>query len=108
VPLYPAWPAQTNHLAPIVKESRMPEQTVTPGRIVTYVLSEADASAINDRHQATRNNAHAGDEYPALVVRTWGGTAANLQVFYDGDGQLWATSRNEGVGKGTWHWPARS
>jgi hypothetical protein len=81
-------------------------QTVSVGRIVTYVLTDADADLINQR-ATLANPAQAGDEYPALVVRVFGPPLANLQVFYDGEGSYWATSRTEGDTQGTWHWPAR-
>lgn len=78
-------------------------QVPTIGRIVTYVLTEQDAAAIgagNGRCNVPKE----GDAYPAMIVRVWDGSV-NLQVFYDGDGVLWATSRPEGERPGTWHWP---
>ncbi|GLH97359.1 hypothetical protein [Phytohabitans aurantiacus] len=88
----------------------------TIGRIVHYTLSEQDAEAINRRREdfaeapATNtgfvghvgNPASTGDIYPAMVVNTFGGTAANLQVFLDGNDTYWATSRVEGADQGTW------
>lgn len=104
----------------------------TIGRIVHYTLTEADAKAINKRradfyafqqtlagtpdpghrgatgHVAhTGNQASTGDVCPAMVVRTFGGTAANLQVHLDGTDTYWATSRSEGEGAGFWVWPPR-
>jgi hypothetical protein len=76
------------------------------GRIVTYVLAENDAQYINAT-ATSHNTARDGDEYPAMVVRVWDDSSVNLQVFYDGSGSHWATSRPEGDGPGTWHWPAR-
>jgi hypothetical protein len=61
----------------------------TIGRIVHYTLDEHDAEAIN------------------RVVRTFGGTAANLQVFLDGNDAYWATSRVEGSERGNWVWAPR-
>lgn len=84
--------------------------TVSPGRIVTYVLTQRDADNINDDLAASSNVAHAGDKYPALVIRTFSnGNSINAQVFYDGDGQLWVTSRAQSIEpvQGFWHWPAR-
>ncbi|GLZ34882.1 hypothetical protein Lesp02_70690 [Lentzea sp. NBRC 105346] len=82
------------------------------GRIVHYRLSEHDAEAIT----AARNNSEgrdrgnvvvAGQSYPATVVRTFGGHAANLQVHLDGTDTYWATSRVPGEDNGQWCWPAR-
>lgn len=104
----------------------------TIGRIVHYTLTAADADAINKRradfnafrqtltgapdpgHRGATghvahvgNHAAAGDVYPAMVVRTFDGHAANLQVMLDGTDTYWATSRTEGNGKGFWAWPPR-
>lgn len=93
----------------------------TLGRIVHYVLSEADAEAVNRRrddfdtatpgHTGLQahvgNRAEAGQVFPATVVRTFGGDAANLQVSLDGTDTYWATSRQEGDQPGTWCWPPR-
>lgn len=81
-------------------------QTVSIGRVVTYILDELDAGRINAT-ATSHNSAKAGDEYPAIVVRVWTPPCVNLQVFFDGIGSYWATSRSEGTGEGTWHWPAR-
>ncbi|MEU1810934.1 hypothetical protein [Micromonospora aurantiaca (nom. illeg.)] len=70
----------------------------TIGRIVHYTLSEHDADAIEARRGGARgvnNRAEAGQTYPAIVVRTFGGDA-NLQVMLDGPDTYWATSRGEG------------
>lgn len=99
----------------------------TPARMVLYVLSEADADQINRRRgDAAReqagqaqsgyvvhigNSAAAGDMYPAVVVRTFGGPAINLQVLLDGNDTYWATSRTETDADarepGHWFWPSR-
>jgi hypothetical protein len=104
----------------------------TIGRIVHYQLSDHDAADINRRRadaEAYRlanprpdqsgdpgasghvahvgNRAAAGDCYPAVVVRTFGGTAANLSVLLDGTDTFWATSRGEGDQPGQWVWPPR-
>lgn len=89
------------------------------GTIVTYKLTADDAQAINrrrddfDRTQHTGqpwpygaqahlgNRASAGDVYPAVVVRNWGGDV-NLKVLLDGNDDLWATSRSQGHGQGMW------
>lgn len=102
------------------------------GRIVHYTLSEQDAQSINRRrddfeafrrsvvgqpeqgmpgatgHQAhVGNRAVAGQVFPAVIVRTFGGTAVNLQVFLDGNDTFWGTSRQEGEGEFRWCWPPR-
>jgi hypothetical protein len=74
------------------------------GRVVTYVLTEQDAAAIGAA-PGRCNTPREGDEYPAMIVRVWDDTSVNLQVFYDGDGSLWATSRPQGDGPGGWRWP---
>lgn len=74
------------------------------GTFVTYTLNVQDAATVNARPSGAfngHNHAHPGDEYPALIVRDWG-AYKNLQVFYDGDGSIWATSRSQGDGPGTW------
>lgn len=91
----------------------------TIGRTVHYRLSQCDADAINHRRagHATRdrvnvqtigNHATAGDICPAMIVATFGGPAANLQVVLDGTDTYWATSRPEGTEPGTWAWPERT
>ncbi len=92
----------------------------TVGRIVHYTLTEADAEAANRRRGNgsagsdgggmvvhVGNHAAVGQVCAALVVRTFDGPYANLQVFLDGNDTLWATSRSEGDGPGFWQWPAR-
>lgn len=103
------------------------------GRIVHYTLSEGDVDAINQQTPMVqyglqvRNSVHAGDIYPAVIVRVFGAECANLQVLLDGRASYWATSRvfddpevdrgprysptpdHEGPGHAgaTWHWPPR-
>jgi hypothetical protein len=89
----------------------MPAPTI--GRIVHYTLTEADAAAINKRRTGALvdrvgNHATAGDICPAMIVRTFGGPAANLQVVLDGTDSFWVTSRTEGTEPGTWAWPERT
>ncbi len=110
----------------------MSDQKPTVGRIVHYQLSEYDAADINRRRSdadafrranprpdqpgelgATGHVMHVGNHAaegqvcPAIVVRTFGGDAANLQVLLDGTDTYWATSRTEGDQPGQWSWPAR-
>jgi hypothetical protein len=100
---------------------------VTIGWIVHYTLSEQDAEQINrrrsdyvaflrHRHEGSvetgfqghvGNSAAAGEVYPAIVVRTFGGDYVNLQVLLDGSDSYWATSRREGEGPNTWSWPPK-
>ena len=83
----------------------------TIGCIVHYRLSEQDAEKINQRRavdSGAGNRAVVDQVFPAMVVRTFGGPAVNLQVFLDGDDTYWATSRSEGDEQGGhWHWPPR-
>lgn len=95
---------------------------ITPGRTVLYVLTEADADAINRRRTdgasiAARikedkwplgaqahigNTACSGDVLPAVAVKVIGDAPnplVNLQVFLDGNDTYWATSRYEDVEK---------
>lgn len=105
--------------------------TMTPtiGRIVLYTLDIADARAINSRrldaqnmmdwHRAIKsgaqvhvgNEVEAGEQYPAVIVRVWGGTptaAVNLKVLLDGTDSYWASSVCEGEGGRTFAWPVRA
>lgn len=90
----------------------------TIARMVLYTLSEVDASLITGRRNhysaggnpIPANQARAGDTYPAVVVRTFGGAAVNLKVLLDGDDTYWACSRNQHDEPGvpsTWAWPER-
>lgn len=95
--------------------------TVTVGRIVHYILNQADADAINRRRSAkpnwpewpegaiahVGNTAQNGDTLPMIVCRVWGEAGVNGQVFLDGNDSLWVTSRHEGNDPGDWHWPVR-
>lgn len=91
----------------------------TVGRIVLYTLSEYDAREISARrekisHLPIWNHVAEGQTYPAIVVRTFGGTTVNLKVFLDGDDNYWATSRIEcadprlDLEEGKWQWPVRN
>ncbi len=77
------------------------------GCMVDFTLDEHCARAINAK-AGQHNDAHAGQVFPALVVRTWSDAPdalVQLQVFYDGDGSLWATSVTHGFGQRMWHHP---
>lgn len=86
----------------------------TLGRIVLYILTAADADAINasrgDELTPQRgNHAAEGQIFPSMVVAVWGdgeNPAVNLKVQLDGTDTYWATSRHESDEKspGTWHW----
>lgn len=81
------------------------------GRIVHYTLTDADASLIEQRRNATTdigNRAEEGQVFPAVVVRVFEPAASvNLKVLLDGTDDYWATSRSEGEGAGRWSWPPR-
>lgn len=95
-------------------------QTPTIGRIVHYQLAADDAAIIAEHRARTAagdhcNTAHAGDRYPAMIVRV-NDTAAwsvNLRVFLDGADDYWCTSREGGPDgatgslDGRWFWPPR-
>jgi hypothetical protein len=109
-----------------------PYDGLTEGRIVHYVISEADAAAINRRRISdvsyfenllagvqthVGNYVVAGEHFPAIVVRVWpfefvDHPGVNLQVFLDGNDQFWATSVDYSdpseIQLGTWHWPERA
>lgn len=94
----------------------------TPGRIVLYTLTDADAAAITARRQAQSTAALAGQPVdvgnfvtegqtlPAMVVRVFdgAGSACNIKVQLDGTDTYWATSRCEGTDPGNWAWPPRT
>lgn len=82
----------------------------TIGRIVHYRLSDEDVARIRALPTPRFNPANPGDTYPAMVVRVFESATdggANLQVFIDGQAQLWITSAKPGDGPGTWSWPPR-
>lgn len=90
-------------------------QDPTIGRVVHYRVGGTDETP---------------ELRPAFVVRTWGGSSANLQVLVDGmndsqcrwpgtvsalfnleelnRGIAWKTSVGRGAGVGQWRWPARA
>ena len=82
------------------------------GRIVILKLSSYQkeelrvAAHLRGEKQPNPNNG--ADEAPAIVVRAWSDTCANLNVLCDGKDTLWVTSAVEGDGEGQWHWPVRS
>lgn len=78
-------------------------------------------------HMYVGDSVHDGSPIlrPALVVRAWGPSCVNLQVFLDGtnddhvgrltgeskrsdSGVVWCTSVARGLGVGQWRWPARA
>jgi hypothetical protein len=98
---------------------------VSIGRIVRYTLNEQNAEDITRRREGDKREAKihmcvwpadaqthignpvkAGDTFPMLIVRDWGGNVSG-QVFLDGNDVLWVTSVVEGTEPGTWAWPPR-
>lgn len=80
------------------------------GATVQYKLSEQDVQyinqtvpRINSAAGSNLNQPHAGDVYPGVVVRRFGG-CVNLKVQLDGGpgAEYWATSRAEGDEEGKW------
>lgn len=82
---------------------------LTPGRIVHYVVTEADRAHVDAlRSQGLQANPLSPQQHlPAVVVQGWSPVTANLQVWLDGAGCLWKTSITQGTVPGTWHWPER-
>lgn len=76
------------------------------GQIVLYKLADTDATQINKRRDDFNaappqnsglvahigNRAVTGDIFPAVIVRTFGASTVQLQVFLDGNDTFWATS----------------
>lgn len=98
---------------------------VTVGRTVLYTLSAADLVAIrdqrayNEHHQRRSfNSVNEGDVLPAIVVKVWSPTCANIQVLLDGGDTLWKTSvvlagipadpTIPAPPAGCWFWPPRA
>lgn len=75
------------------------------GRIVLYRMTEVDCQIVAGRGKL--NLPRPGDQYPAVIVRTFGSTTVNLSVLLDGESTYWATSRAEGDGESQWSWPPR-
>ena len=87
-----------------------PAREVSVGDIVKYRLSDGDiamiAAAMPDTSK--RNQHMAGMVMPMVVVRVWSVDCVNGQVFIDGYGTHWATSRLRGDADGNWDWSGHS
>jgi hypothetical protein len=79
-------------------------------------MSEQDVTSVREgleghpRADSIMNLPTVGSVLPALVVSVTDHPDhpdANLRVFFDGSGDMWATSRTEGDEPGTWCWPPR-
>ena len=86
----------------------------TIGRIVHYILSANDVEQINREYSSHHCNPHDVNQHvPAIICVVWPNEygpnydGCNLQVFLDGNIQLWRTSIKEDIIAGTWHWPER-
>ena len=84
------------------------------GRLVHYVMSDADVSEIRRNREGrgfTGNEVKEGDHVPAMVVNAFDSPTgmANLTCFLDGHDTHWATSRKYGLDGEplTWHWIER-
>ena len=79
------------------------------GRIVIYVLSEADAQYITERRLLGFRGSPvcAGDEFPMIITRVWSPSIVNGQVMLDGVDTLWVTSAEMSFdpARRHWHWP---
>ena len=125
-------PTDAPHPAAPAPTPAPPLQLPSIGRVVVYTLTEVDAVAINRRRADARhkedwyralkpgaqchvgNMVHLGDEYPALVVKTWGTgpwQMFNVQVMLDGSDTLWVTLTGiHAMGRsvpGFCRWPSR-
>jgi hypothetical protein len=92
----------------------MTPQKPSIGRIVHYELTEHDLGQIKAQHPDVPSNRlnepHAGDVYPATIVRVWSATCVNLRVHLDGLADYWATSKGpagDDDQTGHWFWPPR-
>jgi hypothetical protein len=90
----------------------MTDQNPDIGRIVRYILSQADVAQINARRAANDTEANpvaAGMEFAAIVVAIGGnddsGFSCNLKVQLDGRDTLWQQGPEQGYQPGQWHWP---
>lgn len=99
-------------------------QVPSIGRTVHYTLSEQDADAINRRradaplpsnHPRDGRQVHVGNKvaagqvYPLIITRVWGGeatSAVNGQVLLDGNDTYWAMSVTVGEGERHFVWPS--
>lgn len=92
-------------------ETKTPDPTT--GRIVQYVLSDADVDRImNERdlypNLAYGNRPHVGDTVPLIVVRPIGDERhVSGHVFLDGPQHLWIADAAEGERSGEWQYPAK-
>lgn len=63
---------------------------MAPGTVVTFVCDSQIADEFNGRGDG--NPVQAGDELPAMIVRSWGSDYFNLRVFRDAKTDGWITS----------------
>lgn len=90
------------------------------GQTVLYTLTPADARLITDLRARAEQAAtvwphatgptgapvHAGDTFPAVVVRVVSlDGPINLQVLLDGNHAYWAQHIEQGTTPGHWAWP---
>jgi hypothetical protein len=81
------------------------------GQPVVYTLSQGDVDFLTQRRSDTGtagNTLSVGDACPAVIVKLWNPTLANLTVFLDGPDTFWATSRPLGADgqESSWFIPA--
>ena len=89
-------------------ESKTPDPT--PGRIVEYTLTEADAARILAERTpfgGYGNGSHPGDVVPLIVVRGLDERHVSGQAFVDAPQTLWVADAAEGDAPGEWHYPAK-
>lgn len=101
----------------------MSANTLAPGRIVQYILSDRDVNLISNWRGRglpdgltirQGNPVRIGDIVPLIVVKVWpdefgeGQPGVNGQAILDGNDSYWVTSAKEGDEPGSYHWPERS
>jgi hypothetical protein len=81
------------------------------GKIVRYVLTDADAAKVNNRRarptSPIKDLVSAGTEVPMMVVRVWSGLSIQGQALLAGDDALWLSPVEgaETLTAGCWSWP---
>lgn len=90
------------------------------GRIVHYKLQQHDIESIRQQRFDGQNNfgdrgnpVEVGDVFPAMITRVWDPepteeSVVQLQVFLDGNDQIWASSAHQGEENGQWREPKRA
>ena len=67
------------------------------GKMVIYQCTDEEMET--QSKLADQGFCNTQKELPAVIVKDWGG-CVNLNVFMDGPGSFWSTSRNAGTNQG--------